>query len=149
MARPAISWTDCALVALGGAVGVGLRALILLPDDPAWAIWGVPVVNVAGAFLLGLVTGWAVRLGSGRRARVVRLMVGTGAMGGFTTYSSFAVNAVHGEALWITIATAAVGLLAAWAGLVISRPRLPETERVGEVGSEELDDVADSGGERR
>lgn len=148
MARPAISWSDCALVAVGGAIGVGLRALILLPDGEVWAIWGVPIVNAVGAFLLGLVTGWAARLGASSRARTVRMMVGTGALGGFTTYSSFAVAAVHGEALWITLATAAFGLFAAWAGLVLSRPRLPEPDRVGEVVPEGLDDPAPQGDPR-
>ncbi len=140
MARPGFSWGDCLLVAAGGAIGVGLRALLLLPESDGWAVWGVPTLNLIGALLLGLVTGWAARIGSSARARVVRLLVGTGAMGGFTTYSSFAVNAVHGEALWITLATAVVGVGAAWAGLVLSRPRLLEVERVGETVDDDIDD---------
>ena len=73
-----LSWSNLAIVALGGAVGTGLRYEITLVV-PRWA--GVPIatlgINVVGAFLLGLLlelladrsldTGWSrrIRLGVG------------------------------------------------------------------------------------
>jgi CrcB protein len=82
-----------AVVALGGVVGTLARYGVnqVLPR----AAGGVPVAtlteNVVGAFLLGLLLESLVRAGAeDRRRRVIRLGVGTGALGGFTTWSSLA-----------------------------------------------------------
>ncbi|MBF4589415.1 fluoride efflux transporter FluC [Curtobacterium sp. VKM Ac-1395] len=80
------------LVALGGALGTGLRAVLtdLVPavDGVSWAVLGI---NVVGAFCLGLLLDVLARRGPdvGHR-RTVRLFVGTGVLGGFTTYSALA-----------------------------------------------------------
>ncbi|MGY4642299.1 fluoride efflux transporter FluC [Cellulomonas sp. URHB0016] len=80
------------LVAAGGVVGTlaryGVSRSIPASD-------GIPVAtlveNLLGAFLLGMLLEVLVRAGAenGRR-RVVRLGVGTGALGGFTTWSGLA-----------------------------------------------------------
>lgn len=86
-----------ALVALGGAVGSTLRATVAvaLPGSPLGATLAV---NVLGAFLLGLVLEWLAasgeRLGERRRAGV-RLLLGTGVCGGFTTYSAVTEHAAE------------------------------------------------------
>lgn len=86
-----------ALVALGGAVGSTLRATVAvaLPGNPLGATLAV---NVVGAFLLGLVLEWLAasgdRLGERRRAGV-RLLLGTGVCGGFTTYSAVTEHAAE------------------------------------------------------
>lgn len=86
-----------ALVALGGAVGSTLRATVAvaLPGNPLGATLAV---NVLGAFLLGLVLEWLAasgeRLGERRRAGV-RLLLGTGVCGGFTTYSAVTEHAAE------------------------------------------------------
>lgn len=85
------------LVALGGAVGSALRATVavMLPGNPLGATLAV---NVLGAFLLGLVLEWLAasgeRLGERRRAGV-RLLLGTGVCGGFTTYSAVTEHAAE------------------------------------------------------
>lgn len=85
------------LVALGGAVGSALRATVavMLPGTPLGATLAV---NVLGAFLLGLVLEWLAasgeRLGERRRAGV-RLLLGTGVCGGFTTYSAVTEHAAE------------------------------------------------------
>ncbi|GAA1710500.1 CrcB family protein [Dietzia cercidiphylli] len=95
------------LVALGGAVGSALRATVavMLPGTPLGATLAV---NVLGAFLLGLVLEWLAasgeRLGERRRAGV-RLLLGTGVCGGFTTYSAVTEHAA--ELLWDGDATVA------------------------------------------
>ena len=79
---------------LGGAIGVALRAALLLPLESADSDLVLPAVtlaiNVAGSFLLGILVGWA-----GERHPLFRAFVGTGVLGGFTTYSAFAVQLVE------------------------------------------------------
>ncbi|WP_344818368.1 CrcB family protein [Microbacterium soli] len=74
-----------ALVAVGGTAGTAMRLLLgtLIPD----AAPGVLTANILGALALGVLT---ARL----PASGLRVMLGTGVLGGFTTYSSFAVDAV-------------------------------------------------------
>lgn len=89
---PHLRWGFIALVALGGAIGTAVRALLAaaIPahDGISWTILGI---NVVGAFCLGFLLDALARRGPdvGRR-RAVRLFVGTGVLGGFTTYSTLA-----------------------------------------------------------
>ncbi|MFE7845421.1 fluoride efflux transporter FluC [Microbacterium sp. NPDC057407] len=92
-------------VVVGGAFGVLARALLLDPvTDPAVLPWATLGVNAAGSFALGLVVG---ALGDSRPH--VRAFLGTGVLGGFTTYSAFAVE----TALWLSTPWLALGLAAA------------------------------------
>ena len=72
------------LVAAGAAVGAPLRLLAGHWLDHGFP-WGTLVVNVAGSFLLGILS--ALSLGDQAYA-----LLGTGFCGGFTTYSAFAVQ---------------------------------------------------------
>ncbi|PPJ46495.1 fluoride efflux transporter CrcB [Rhizobium sp. KAs_5_22] len=83
------------LVALGGAVGsvcrylVGVGALRLMgPSFP----WGTLAVNVAGSFAIGIL-GELIVVRFGASAEL-RLLLITGFLGGFTTFSAFALDAV-------------------------------------------------------
>lgn len=106
----------------GGAIGVLARALIIAPvADPVAAPWVTLGVNVAGSLILGVVVGWL-----GDRRPLARAFVGTGMMGGFTTYSAFAVATALGLTTpWIAAGLAAASLIAgvagALAGLFIGR----------------------------
>ncbi|KAA9106431.1 fluoride efflux transporter FluC [Microbacterium rhizomatis] len=76
------------LVAVAGGVGAGLRYLV---DAGVTAIargrfpWGILVVNISGSFALGVVTG-AVP------ASDLTWILGTGLLGGYTTFSTVAVE---------------------------------------------------------
>ena len=120
---PPFSWAHLGLVAAGGAIGTALRAAVLLwlPDTVPGVV--VAGINVAGAFLLGLVTGAILSRPDTARLRAARQVLGTGVLGGFTTYSTFALDAVSGAALWLTGATVVVGVVAAAAGLLLGRRR--------------------------
>jgi CrcB protein len=72
-------------VAAGAAVGAPLRFLVAGRLDRR-VPWGTLLVNVAGSFLLGWLSGAAVG-GS------VEALLGVGFCGGLTTYSAFAVQA--------------------------------------------------------
>ena len=78
------------LVALGGALGSMARY-----GAAAWVNrlarspfpWGTLAVNIAGSFLIGLVMVLLLKTGEWREN--FRLLLVTGIMGGFTTFSSF------------------------------------------------------------
>lgn len=110
------------VVVAGGAAGVVARAALLAPvADPAAVPWATLGVNVAGSLLLGVVVGVL-----GERRALLRAFLGTGVLGGFTTYSAFALE----TALWIgspwlalglAAASVTAGVAAAVAGLLIGR----------------------------
>lgn len=78
------------LVATGGIVGAVLRHLIGIAVSDDWFPLGTLTVNVIGSFALGLFTFLSLNTDS-------LLLLGTGACGSFTTFSSFAVDTVE---LW-------------------------------------------------
>lgn len=89
-----LRWTSIVLVVLGGTAGTLLRYLLSLAI-PDWN--GIPlgifVINVTGAFALGWLLEGLARSGPDEGARRhARLLVGTGVLGGYTTYSTFAVG---------------------------------------------------------
>lgn len=119
------------LVFVGGAVGTGLRAAVSAASPP---LRGVPVavlaINVVGAFVLGLLLQRLHRAGpdEGRR-RDLRLLLGTGVLGGFTTYSALATDTAGlladgraGAAVLYAGGTLVLGLAAALAGLRCGGP---------------------------
>lgn len=117
--------TQILLVALGGAVGslarygVGLAAARLL--GLAFP-WGTLIVNVAGGLAMGAL---AARVGPEQEN--LRLLLGVGALGGFTTFSAFSLETVrlmqHANASAMLYVAASLGLSvgACWLGLVLGR----------------------------
>lgn len=84
------------LVMLGGAIGssarfaVGRIAMGLM--GPNWP-WGTLAVNLIGGLAMGLLAGSLARIGDG--GEHVRLLIGVGALGGFTTFSAFTLELVN------------------------------------------------------
>lgn len=89
-----LRWRFVGLVTAGGAVGTGVREALslLIPNGGAFPAT-IFVINVTGAFALGVVLETLLHLGpdEGHR-RALRLLIGTGFMGGYTTYSTLAVG---------------------------------------------------------
>ncbi len=112
-------------VAAGGALGAWLRHqtgrlfLTALGPAPATAFpWATLTVNVLGSALMGVLVGWLARSGAG--GETWRLLLGVGVLGGFTTFSSFALEfAVFVErgALGLAAAYVALSLVAGFAAL--------------------------------
>ncbi len=104
------------LVAAGGFLGAVSRYGIDVAVGDATGV-GTFTVNVIGSFALGLLVTRAT-------TRRTQLFVGTGALSSFTTYSTFAGDAVVlgtvDGGLYV-LASYVVGLLAAVFGLAIGR----------------------------
>jgi len=86
------SLTALLAVAGGGALGAAARHLVTLAGARL-ATTGLPwptlLINLGGSFLLGWFLRWADATGA---ASGVRLFVAVGLCGGFTTFSTFAVE---------------------------------------------------------
>lgn len=115
------------LVGVGGVAGTLARyeVSLLLPEAHGWPL-ATLAVNVSGAFLLGLLLELLARAGTSSAGhRSVRPLLGTGFLGSFTTYSSFAVEVERllatgsgGIAAGYVAVSLAAGLAACIAGMV-------------------------------
>lgn len=117
------------LVFIGGTLGTAAREGLSLAFPPVngvpYAIFGI---NVAGAFLLGFLLDALARRGPDRgRRRALRLLLGTGFMGGFTTYSALATDTAGllgtgapGAGIGYALGTVLVGAIATWAGIAVA-----------------------------
>lgn len=80
---------------LGGAIGAAFRYHIgrvaLQNMGPAFP-WGTWIVNLLGGLLMGLLAGIVIR--DGAQAEPLRLFLGAGVLGGFTTFSAFSIETV-------------------------------------------------------
>lgn len=115
-------------MALGGAVGtLGRYAVSQLTGTTHLLPWATLVVNVVGAFLLGLLLEALARAGAETAlTRLLRLGLGTGMLGGFTTYSALALEVTDLMAgdhlvagLSYGLGSVLAGLLACAAGIVL------------------------------
>ena len=118
-------------VAAGGALGsLGRWSLVdALPRD-GWP-WGTLLVNVTGALTMGLLVAW---LSTREAPDWVRPFVATGLLGGWTTYSAFALDTVTLSpfaGLGYVLATVVLGVGACALGLRL----VPEVRRRSLEGS--------------
>ncbi|ATM94788.1 camphor resistance protein CrcB [Yersinia frederiksenii] len=121
------------LVFIGGAFGAMCRELIMM-SVPRLAD-GFPMdifaANIIAAFLLGLVTSC---FKNGKINQYVHLMVGTGIMGGLSTFSSFVFGAVEMMknpsevfvSIGYLIASLIVGFIAVELGLMVGPKEKPK-----------------------
>lgn len=117
------------LVALGSACGGAARYLtgLLVPAVGTFplATWAI---NVVGSFLIGLLSGFLLRLSSSASSEALRLIFVVGFCGGFTTFSTFSnetlrlleSSAYLSAALYV-LSSLSAGLLAVFLGYALSR----------------------------
>lgn len=114
------------LVAVGGAIGSLARYSVGLAATRWFAAgfpWGTLAVNVAGGLAMGLL---ASRLGPGDEQ--MRLLLGVGVLGGFTTFSAFSLETVRlmqhapAHAALYVAASVTLSVAACWAGVWLGRP---------------------------
>jgi CrcB protein len=105
--------THFILVALGGAIGAASR-YALTEYAIRWTWNGMPLgvfsANIIGSFLMGALFGWyGVNVDASNEWR---LFLGVGVLGGFTTYSTFALETMtlirSGD--WMIVACYALGM---------------------------------------
>ncbi len=117
------------LVMAGGAVGAGLRFLVgqwtLSTLGPALP-FGTWAVNILGGLAMGLLVGGLARASAG--GEPLRLLLGVGVLGGFTTFSAFSLEVVtmiaRGDAVLATayaVSSVAGSVVALYAGLMLAR----------------------------
>lgn len=119
-----------AAVAAGGAVGASARygICLLWPAGPGAFPWATLVINAGGSALIGVLM---VLIGEGGRTPphpLLRPFAGVGVLGGFTTFSTYALDVSRlldeGEAA-AALAYAGLTLLAAlgavWAAAAVTR----------------------------
>lgn len=135
---------DVLLVFAGASAGTATRLAVslALPREGSLPL-AILLINLCGAFALGwLLTALAARGPENSRRKKLRLLLGTGFMGGFTTYSALATDTMllltQGDAktgLLYALGTVLLGALATWCGMLMgSKPRIaqPRETRTGE-----------------
>jgi CrcB protein len=118
------------LVAIGGAIGSTLRYGTGVAVGSLWRDafpLGTLLINIAGSLVMGLFVGLLARLLPPWQNEA-RLFFAVGVLGGFTTFSSFSLDAItmleRGDALPAAIyvvVSVIGGLLALWVALLVMR----------------------------
>jgi Integral membrane protein possibly involved in chromosome condensation len=118
------------MVAIGGAAGavarygLGVQALRLW--GPGWPA-GTFVANVFGGFLMGMLASFLAHRG-GPDQEKLRLLLGVGVLGGFTTFSAFSLETAlmierraYGQAFAYAAASVLLSISALFVGLLVAR----------------------------
>ena len=118
------------LVALGGALGSMARYGSGVVVGKAWGSsfpLGTMLINIVGSLAMGLFIGYLTRATPAWQADG-RLFVAVGIFGGFTTFSSFSLDAIAmlergeiGPALLYVVGSVLIGLAALYGGLLVMR----------------------------
>ena len=118
------------LVGFGGAFGAICRYLLGLglgrSLGAAWP-YGTFAANVVGGLLMGLLVGFLAFRGGADQERL-RLLLGVGVLGGFTTFSSFSLEVLRmietrnpGQAAGYVAASVVLAVGAVFLGMIIAR----------------------------
>lgn len=114
---------ELALVALAGALGSSLRwgAYRFVGRITPWPVWATASVNLLGCFLFGL----CLSLPGG--SRELRVAIGVGFLGAFTTFSAFADETLalfSAGQPWLALSNVAGqcagGIAAVWLGAALA-----------------------------
>jgi fluoride exporter len=128
--RPSAAWPagpDLAAVAVGGGIGTVARYLlsVAIPAGHGFPL-GIFIVNVTGCLALGGLMVYMLEVWPPRR--LLRPLLAVGLLGGYTTFSTYAVGVLSllsGRQFALADAYAlssiAAALVAVWGGMVAAR----------------------------
>lgn len=118
------------LVAAGGAAGAVTRYALGVQALRIWgSAWpfGTFIVNVSGGLLMGVLAGYLAHRGGADQERL-RVLLGVGVLGGFTTFSAFSLETAlmvqrraYGQAFAYTSASVLLSISALFLGLLLAR----------------------------
>lgn len=120
------------LVGIGGALGAMARFAVgglvgALPNGFPLATF---VINIAGSLAMGLLVGILAKM-TPQFQNEIRLFVAVGIFGGFTTFSSFSLDAIsmieRGDVLLATlyvVGSVVLALAGLWIGMLVMRVAL-------------------------
>ena len=121
--------TSVLYAALGGAIGASLRYGVNVTSLKLFGAnfpWGTMFVNVVGSFVMGLLV--ALMAQAWTTSQDMRILLTTGILGGFTTFSAFSLDFAalwerkeHGLALVYAGGSVVLSLIAIFAGLWLAR----------------------------
>lgn len=116
------------LVMSGGAIGAVLRyglSLALPVSEGRWP-WATFAANVLGGLAMGVLAAWVLR--GDNSAESLRLFVGVGVLGGFTTFSAFSLEMAQmverghvGLAAGYALASVLLALGALFVGMIAAK----------------------------
>lgn len=119
-------------IGAGGAIGAMARhgaGVLSLRLFGAAFPWGTIIVNIAGSFAMGIFIAWLAAREP--HSAMLRAFVAVGVLGGFTTFSAFALDAVtlYRDRTMVlaaayVAASVVLSLAALFAGLAIGRSAL-------------------------
>lgn len=117
------------LVMAGGAIGAGFRynlGRIAAANMGLAFPWGTWIANLLGGLLMGVLAGTLARMVDG--GEPLRLFLGVGVLGGFTTFSAFSLEAyimlTRGELLFAmayAVSSVAGSILMLYVGILLTR----------------------------
>lgn len=118
------------LVAAGGAAGAVTRYALGVQALRIWgSAWpfGTFIANVSGGLLMGVLAGYLAHRGGADQERL-RVLLGVGVLGGFTTFSAFSLETAlmvqrraYGQAFAYTSASVLLSISALFVGLLLAR----------------------------
>jgi CrcB protein len=119
------------IVFVGAGLG-GVARLLLNNAAPKWFgydfRWATIIINVTGSVLMGLLVGWLAFRAQAAWGPHLRLFLATGVLGGYTTFSTFSLEAVlliernaYGAAFAYVAGSVGLGIAGLFAGLATMR----------------------------
>jgi CrcB protein len=123
-----VPWAVLAVVSVGGVAGALARHGIsqAVPHGPVGFPWATFAINVSGCLLIGALMVLVSDVWPGRR--LLRPFLGTGVLGGYTTFSAYVVDTQHliaagatSTAVAYLAGTLLAALAAVHAGMTITR----------------------------
>lgn len=121
--------SDVLIVATGGAIGAAARYILggwLTERFGTTFPWHTFIINITGAFLLGVLMALSVERGI--VTQTWRVALGVGVLGGYTTFSTLSYESIallsqgsYATGLANMFGSGVAGLIAAWLGIAVGR----------------------------